>query len=310
MPRLPPIVIFKEGEPVKDSWIKHMHNRIKRKNANNLVTVVGGVGTGKTYSAISICEKLAKKNGVPFTIDHIVFSLKELMSLINNPKLTPKGACIIFDEPQVSISNRSFQSIANRVFNYLVTTFRHRNLSLFFCTPFEDLLDLSTRKLFQIKMVTKSINRTRRTCTLRTTEMEYNSQRSKFYEKFMWIYKKSEGKSKYVKYKQRAFEIEHPSGELVRLYEIKKKKFTDKLNNKIVDQLIAFNLKENKETMKPLKGNGKPLTAQQEVILKCWKEGKLKLKEIAEVLGRSLLYVCEIEKSMRNKGYAKENYKN
>ena len=140
-----------------------MVGRTMKKNQNNLISIVGKTGSGKTYTAISICEIMSNMDGVPFTIEHVVFSLRELMDLINSGKLK-RGSKIVFDEPQVSISARDFQSEANKVFNYLISTFRHRNYTLFFCTPFETLLDKSTRKLFHARFETMSINQNTKTC--------------------------------------------------------------------------------------------------------------------------------------------------
>ena len=62
-----------------------------------------------------------EEDGVPFTVDYVVFTLKELMQIINQSDKT-EGIKILFDEPQVSIGSRDFQSIANKIFNHLLTT--------------------------------------------------------------------------------------------------------------------------------------------------------------------------------------------
>ena len=237
------IIIYRDANAVKNnSWIRYFNQRI-RQNKNNLITVTGATGSGKTWTAIAICEMMSEFNGVPFTIDNIIFSLKDLMSLINSGKLK-KGSCIIFDEPQVTISNRSFQSLANKVFNHLLTTFRHRNLTLFFCTPYEDLLDKTARKLFHAKFTTIKINKNTQTVKVKPVCTEYNAHYEKFYEKFLRVaYKRKEG-GKYAVRKLKKWDVRKPSKEIIEVYEKKKRAFTDQLNEKIERQLIDFEKKE------------------------------------------------------------------
>ena len=76
-----PLVVYK-GEPQKNSWCRWMVGRTMRKNQNNLISLVGKTGSGKTLSAMSICEMMAEVDGVPFDVNHVVFSLTELMDLM------------------------------------------------------------------------------------------------------------------------------------------------------------------------------------------------------------------------------------
>ena len=253
------IVLYKQNEKPKDSWIRWILYRI-RQNKNCLITVVGSTGSGKTWSAMSICEKISEKNNVPFTIDNIVFDLKELMTLINSGNLK-KGSCIIFDEPQVSISAREFQSQANKVFNYLLTTFRHRNFILFFCTPDEDLLDKTARKLFHAKFLTISINRNTQLTKLKPFVIQYNSKNQKFYEKYLRISFRKTGFYKNTIIALRLWEVIKPSKELIRVYEHKKMVFTTKLNTSIERRLEMYE-KDN-----DVKEYRKPLTRKQEDVL-------------------------------------------
>ncbi len=240
------IVVYKDNKVErKDSWITYLLNRIES-NQNNLIVVTGKTGKGKTWTALSICELISARNGVPFGIDNQVFTLKEMMALINSNKLS-KGSCIVFDEPQCSISNREFQSEANKVFNYLLSTFRHRNLTLFFCTPYEDLLDLSCRKLFHFKFTTKSIDKNNQTCKLRPVELDYNSNKGKFYEHFLRVAFKPEGHSKYKSLKLYWWNVPKPSDALIKVYEAKKLKFTTQLNLEIEKRLDAYEAKQHKE---------------------------------------------------------------
>jgi len=241
--KIPMIIYRDESKRGNQSWIKYLLRRIKQ-NKNNLIAVIGATGSGKTWSAMSICEMISKKNNVYFGIENIVFNLKDLMHIINSGALK-KGSSIIFDEPQTSISAREWQSKANRIFNYLLSTFRHRNLNLFFCTPYEDLLDKSSRKLFHSKFETVSINTQNKTVKIKPKIIQYNSQRQKFYECYLKICYKPIGMSGYLVKKLKSWSVTKPSIDLIKLYEYKKLKFTNKLNVNIERELKEVEKKAN-----------------------------------------------------------------
>lgn len=236
-----PIVIFKD-KIKPHAWAKWMVGRTMRKNQNNLIMIKGKTGSGKTYVALSISQIMEKMDGIPFTIDHVVFSLTELLELVNSGKLR-RGSKIVFDEPQASIGARDFMSEANKVFNLLATTFRSKNYTLFFCSPFESLLDKSTRKLFHAVFETESINFKNRTCRIKPRFIEYSSvQDNKVYRKRLIIELRKNKITEYfpVDY----WDIPEPSKEMIELYEAKKNKFTDNLNKKLYNRLLKYNEKD------------------------------------------------------------------
>jgi len=282
-----------------------------KQNKNNLVSVVGQTGSGKTYTAMSICEIMSKMDGVPFGIDNIVFSLRELMELINSGKLK-RGSKIIFDEPQVSISAREFQSEANKVFNYLLSTFRHRNLTLFFCTPFETLLDKNSRRLFHARFETMSINRNNNTCRIKPRFIEYSDFKNDAYRKQLIVMGKDEnGRNK----SQKLFywDVPKPSKELIEQYEKKKLEFTNNLNRNISERLKLFDesgkslTAEQKEEVV----ERKPLTPMQEKVMRTIANIKESNKyELAkEILNISFSAIHKNKALAEKKGYSLEEFK-
>jgi len=294
-----------------DSWARWMVGRTMRQNKNNLISLVGKTGSGKTYSAISICEIMSKMDGVPFTIEHVVFSLRELMDLINSGKLK-RGSKIVFDEPQVSISAREFQSEANKVFNYLLSTFRHRNLTLFFCTPFETLLDKNTRRLFHVRMETMSINVNNQTCRLKPRYIEYSDFKTEPYRKQLVIMFKDEngrGKSHKLFY----WDVPKPSKELIEQYEKKKLDFTNNLNKNISERLKKFDESGNSLTAEQVEDITirKPLTQTQERVMKVLaniKESN-KFERASEILKVSLSAIHKNKTLAEKKGYSVAEFK-
>ncbi len=293
------MVVYKDPKSKQgNSWVHYLLSRIKQ-NKNNLVAVTGKTGSGKTWSAVAICEMISEENGAPFGIENIVFSLKDLMALVNSDKLK-KGSCIIFDEPQVSISSKEFQSEANKVFNYLLTTFRHRNLTLFFCTPFEDLLDLSTRKLFHAKFTTTSIDRNNNKVMIRPVTVEYNSNKRKFYEKFLRIICKESGEG-YTKRVLKSWGVGKPSPEMIKLYEEKKLDFTTNLNKELEERLGHHDYAKKKKYK--IKDERRTLTEKQERVLVALAEHNGNVKQASESLKMNSRLVYFHQEQARKKDY-------
>lgn len=304
------IVVYR-GKPKVNSWVRWMVGRTMKQNKNNLISVIGQTGSGKTYTAISICEIMSKMDGVPFGIDNVVFSLRELMNLINSGKLK-RGSKIIFDEPQVSISAREFQSEANKVFNYLLSTFRHRNLSLFFCTPFETLLDKNSRRLFHARFETISINRNNNTCRIKPRFIEYSDFKTDAYRKQLIVmYKDEDGRNK----SQKLFywDVPKPSKELIEQYEKKKLEFTNNLNKNISERLKLFDesgksltAEQKEEVIKR-----KPLTPTQERVMRVLAniQESNKFERAREILKISLSAIHKNKTLAEKKGYLVEEFK-
>lgn len=302
-----PMVVYQE-KAKSHSWARWMKGRTMRKNNNNLVAVVGKTGSGKTWCAMSICEIMAKMDGVPFDVDHIVFSLTELMELINTPGKLKRGSKIIFDEPQISISAREFQSEANKVFNFLISTFRHRNFSLFFCTPFEKLLDKSTRRLFHAKFETMSINPNTQTCRVKPRFIEYSDFKEDPYRKqLLSIVKNKEGRATVNKVSY--WDVPRPSQELIDAYEIKKRAFTDRLNKNIYARLQKFDkergLLNDEEPVERA-----PLTKKQEQVMRTLANIKdsNKFVKAKELLGLAVGTIHQHKVLSENKGYTLEEF--
>ena len=305
--RTTPIIIYR-GKTKTNSWARWMVGRTMKKNQNNLISVVGKTGSGKTLSAISICEIMSKMDGVPFDVnEHVVFTLRELMDLINSGKLT-RGSKIVCDEFQCSISAREFQSEANKVFNYLLSTFRHLNLTLFFCTPFETLLDKNTRKLFHARFETMSINRNNQTCRLKPRYLEYSDFKTEPYRKQLIVcYKDKSGLNK----SQKLFywDIPRPSPESEKRYEKKKVAFTSMLNKNISLRLKRVEESGNSLTNEQQEDvtKRKVLTPTQDKVMRVLANNKY--ETASKILGISLSAIHKNKSLAEKKGYTLEEFK-
>lgn len=268
------------------SWIRYIDLRI-RQNKNFLGFISGQTGSGKSYCALSLAEMIDPE----FSVERCIFSGKELMQLINSDKLG-KGNVIIWDEAGIDLSNRSWQSTTNKLLNFLLQTFRHRNFILIFTSPYIDFVDNNTRKLFHAEFKTQSIDFKDKVTKIKPQLIQYNSRLGKFYYKYLRVVT---GQGDVVPIE--SWKIPIPSKELIEAYERKKNKFTAELNKNISFELEK---EENKDK--------KPLTELQEKILECWEKGILKQKEIGKQLGKEQPQIAVNEKYMLKKGYNKQNY--
>ncbi len=262
------LVVEKEKRK-KPYWITLIQNRIK-KNKNFLGFISGATGTSKSWSGISICLM----TDPTFTPERIIFSIRDLMKLINSGKVK-SGQAILFDEAGVDISSRSWQSLTNKLINFLLQTFRHKNFILIFTSPYMSFLDSQTRMLFHAEFSTMKINYEKRTAKLKPVVLQYNARYKKFYYKYLRI-RKIDGTITTLK----AWNVPAPPKWIIDEYEVMKTDFTNKLNIDIERQLDELEYKKTKKA--DIIAGKKPLTSIQEKCLVLMK----KLNDIDKVAAK------------------------
>ena len=271
------------GKPKEFYWVSYIRQRI-RKNKNFLCFISGQTGSGKSWSSLSIGE-LVDPN---FSISRVVFDGVSLMDLINSGTLS-KGSVIVFEEAGVGLGNRNWQSITNKMLNFLVQTFRHKNFVLIMNSPFMDFVDSATRKLFHAEMTTCGINIKKKTCKLKPQLLQYNSRLKKWYYHRLKVIR-AEGAVPI-----QFWNVPKPSDDLIKAYEQKKTEFTAKLNKRIYDELLQEQNKGQKDKSS--------LTDIQQDTLSMLQEG-LNVPRIAEARGRHPSVIFAALKSLKSKGFA------
>ncbi len=240
-------------------WTQYIWQRIKQ-NKNFIGFISGPTGSGKSFRSVRIAEDCDPD----FNIDRVVFSPKELMKLVNSGELK-KGSAIVWEEVGVGAGHRDWQSIGNKVINYLVQTFRHQNIILILNAPYMDFTDASLRKLFHAELSTVSIDYTKKKVRLRPQLIQYNSRKKKFYYKYLRVATK-EGLVPFT-----SWSVGMPSDELLKAYELKKKSFTDSLNKEILAELEKSS------------GSKKMLTQHQQTVLELLRDGNL-VPDVARIM--------------------------
>jgi len=269
------------------SWIKYIVSRIRR-NKNFLAFCSGPTGSGKSYTTIAVAEMLAKALGTPFSIDNIVFSSKEQMQLANSGKLV-KGSVIVAEEVGVTQSARSWQSNTNKVLNFYLQTFRHRNFVLLMNAPFMDFVDSQTRRLFHAEWKTTGIDFVKKETLVKPYCLQFNPRNKKTYYKYLRV--KKEGVRGLVPVT--LWRVHEPSDELKKPYEQKKLKFTTELNEKILAGLEKEDGDKRKQGV---------LTIEQNRVYELLKE-RLTVPQICDKLNVKKSWIYDCMKKIQLKGH-------
>jgi DNA-binding CsgD family transcriptional regulator len=269
------------GNPI----LSYICVRVMRRNQNFLCCFTGQTGSGKTYGSLTLAEEVSKVTGNSFGPDNIVFSLQELMTLINSGKLA-KGSVIVYEEAGVSYNNREWQSLANKLLNYLMQTFRHRNYVVIFTMPDFTFVDVAARKLFHARFETVNIDYAHNLLYCKPLFLEIVQSMGKQFNKYFRI--PAKGILGFFQIRRMAFRLASPK--LLRQYEKKKQEYTDRLNAE-----IQAKLHEDAKTSKY------DLTLKQEVYV-LLSRGNMTVKEIAVLLKKSSDQIRNIKRNLETEG--------
>jgi hypothetical protein len=226
------------------------------------------------------------------------------MNLINKGELK-SGSCILWDETQIDLNNRNWSSVMNKLLNFLISTFRHRNFILIFTSPYTDFVDTATLKLFHANFQTFKLDLRTNTCILKPKFLQYNSENKKFYRKYLKVGFDA------GKIKLKRWRVEKPDQELIDKYEKKKLEFTSKLNEEIEQKLIQLYKEENPQIISKVydpNAQRKPPSKIQKQVFDLWTQGIFRTEEIAKRINRLIPQAYKCESELKRKGYSKEYY--
>ena len=278
--------MFKEGE---SSWIRWIKKRINN-NLNFLAIAEGPTGVGKSWAMLSIAHQIDPE----FESRQVAFSFKQVMEIINSDWFKKKKwKIIIFDEAQTDMGNRQWQSLTNKLVNFLLSTFRHQNIILLFTSPYSDFIDSQAMKLIHCKLEVRSHDRKTSKTTIRPKLLQYNSNMKKFYYHSLHVIKDG------FPEKMMLWKVDKPPKHLIEPYEKDKIAFTAELNKSIMDELNGM------DRAKQGIDSRKPLTEKQRIIFDLWiklKQGQL----VAKKLGLSGSSVSDQLILARKKGYTRD----
>lgn len=291
--------MYRDGE---SSWVRWIKKRIDN-NLNFVALFTGETGVGKSWSAIEMAREIDPEFD---SVKQVAFSFAGLMRIINkfNNKTDgelykKKYKVVIFDEAQTDVNRRNWQSKANKFLNFVLSTFRHQNIIVFFTTPYEDYIDSAAIKLFHAKFECRGWNKKTKTSLLRPKILQYNPQQKKMYYHSLHVITKTGVK------KMMFWKIKCPSKELTDPYEAEKFAFTNALNMKITLELEAM----EREDAVPKNKQLNPLSCQPEIWREVNENGYRTQAGLAKVLSMDGGQLNRNIKSMYKKGYDIEKFK-
>lgn len=303
------LILAKEGESY---WVTLIKKRIDN-NMNFLAIFTGPTGSGKTWSTLSVAEKIDPDFNPR---EQLSFSFGGLMKCINkcNDKETVLGKkkykVLIFDEAQTSVNKRDWQSRINKLLLYLLSTFRHQNIIVLFNSPSFDFLDSATMKLIHAEFEVKGWDKKKRTAHLNPKFLQWNSNKQMFYKHRLFVMFKGQRGANKLEY----WDIGAPPKHIIDPYEDMKTAFTTKLNAQITRELNALAQQEEASLIDTPTKELNPESMQPDV----WDEAtkgyrtQQELRQRMEVRLGKPVKIANLNRnimSMRKKGWDIRKYK-
>ena len=115
-----------------------------RENRNCSMLFSGETGSGKSYSAIALAEKLDPG----FNVNRIVFNVEDFLKLSTSN--LPKGSVIIFDDAGVGASNKEWNSLSGRIIGKFSQNSRYLNLINIYTVPSLNYIEKQSRELINL----------------------------------------------------------------------------------------------------------------------------------------------------------------
>lgn len=134
-------------------WLfRRVWDRVNRDNEHFMGVIVGREGSGKSYTAM----KIANKVDPSFNADRVIFDVKDLLEVLRDGDHEP-GNFYVLDEAGVSLGRRTWQDRAQILANQALQLIRSHNLGLVFTLPRLSELDSQTEGRLQaiLEIITK-----------------------------------------------------------------------------------------------------------------------------------------------------------
>jgi len=208
-----------------------IYNRLLKYNQNWLCLILGGTGSGKSYSALELADLFMNRKLQTTSIrNYVGFNPLQFMEIINS-KLIEKGDFIIFDEAGVGMNAREWHSVQNKLLGAILQTFRNLNMGVIFTTPHFSFVDKQARNLFHTIMVAEHIDRKRDLCTLKVLDRDTDPLQDKFRLKYPTFTIEGE------KIQMDKIKVKKPHERIIIEYDCLREEYTKALNRKVLAEL-------------------------------------------------------------------------
>lgn len=278
--------ILIDGPPKysKNYLVEFIKTRVLDYNKNFMGICCGPTGSGKTYSMIRLGELIDPD----FKITNIVFTVKEFIELLNS-KTLKRGAVILFDEAGTGINKKQWFSVSNKLFNYILQTFRYMNYVVIFTTPNLSFIDSDSVKLFHCYLETTKIDQVRKVSYVKPKMIKTSHNGGKTYFKFMRLIENG------VVNVIGETELKLANKELLTQYEEKKRIFTEALSRRVEAEVTKIELNADENT-------NRILTDKQRTVYSYILKG-YKPTQIAQLMSSSIGSVMNSLNELKKKGF-------
>ena len=211
-----------ENEAQADSiWLVPWIQRRIKENRNANLVFVGDTGSGKSYSSISLAEKIDPN----FTADRIVFTTLDFLKLVNSN--LPPGSVIIFDDAGLRIPAREWQATSAKIFGKLFQGFRYKNLIAMITVPNIAFIERQSRMLMHLYLEATD------TQGIMKPFRPFFPFRGD--DRLGFRYPTMERGGREIKVKLSVYDL--PSQKIIQAYELKKKAYMEKTNREFQEEM-------------------------------------------------------------------------
>ena len=201
---------FEPGE--KSTWLIPWVRRRIKQNRNLIGIFVGDTGSGKSLSSISLAEQIDPD----FSVERIVFTVQELITLVNSGKLKP-GSVVIFDDAGLGVNARLWKNQSSVIFGMLTQGFRYMQIILLITVPKIYFIERQSRNLIHVMFEATDVQ------GIMKPKLPFPSP---FHDDRIWFkYPQIQRGFKKITIKTTRFKL--PSKNLVDAYEAKKKDYME-----------------------------------------------------------------------------------
>jgi ABC-type dipeptide/oligopeptide/nickel transport system ATPase component len=261
--------------------IQSVQKRLWKQNKNWLSIITGQTGSGKSWSALSMAEKIDPS----FDTSKVVLRPENFMEKVAEREWG-QGDVVVFDEAGAGMNAKAHMTKKNRIIDQVLQTFRRQNIAVIFTVPSKSNVDKSVRRLLHTYIETKSIDYRNQRNLLKWLEMDYNQKTDKIYYK----YPKRRTESGALK-KIKTVKMGKPSEDLIEAYEEKRSRYQDKKNSEFLDEL--------REKMNSDSGSGDSGKTKEEKIKEYVDENpEASGKEVSKKFDTSKSFVYKVKSRM------------
>jgi hypothetical protein len=204
-----------------------------------LITIVGKVGTGKSFCSLTLALALDKT----YNISRVSFSADEFLTLVRSG--LDFGSFISAEEIGEWFGARNYKKSENIDMSAVLQTFRDKQLGVIFTLPEFRQADKNARTMGDIVIETVKVNRREEYVECKLKYIETNPLTSDRYEKFP-VMRDEHGNRKTIT----RIRIDKPPEEFIPLYKEKKKAFGEYVNAKAHHTVKKANGEEEPEEEK------------------------------------------------------------